>query len=66
MDKTDDLPTDAPSDTPNTLDHLKDKEYCRSCGKPLGATRPTCFECGGTSDRGERITNREWRVYLGV
>lgn len=44
-----------------------DKEYCTRCGKPLGGTETHCFECGGDSNRGgPRISNREWRVYLGV
>lgn len=45
-----------------------DTTHCETCSKPLGATRPTCFACGGTTDRGDqdRITNDHWQALGGI
>lgn len=42
------------------------KATCEDCGKPLGATGPRCYDCGGESDRGEPISPKGWQAELGV
>jgi hypothetical protein len=59
-------PTDTTTDESGRAGLVADKEYCTDCDKPLGATDDRCFECGGSHDRGSRITNEHWLVLLGA
>lgn len=49
---------------------MSQRATCRECGKPLGATRPVCHDCGGEErrvSRKDRLRNAEgWKLILGV
>lgn len=45
---------------------LSPRETCLKCGDPLGATRPVCFDCGGTRSASNRSLIGFARLFGGI
>lgn len=49
---------------------MRRRRTCSECGKPLGGTLGTCYECGGekhSPSREERLADaRNWKILFGV